>query len=32
MTELLGKALVLALPGVSEGSGERDFSRIGVLW
>ena len=30
--EILGKALVLALPGVSEGSGERDFSRIGVLW
>ena len=30
--EILGKVLFLALPGVTGGSGERDFSRIGVLW
>lgn len=30
--ELLGKALFLVIPGVSEGSGNREFSRIGALW
>lgn len=30
--ELLGKALFLVLPGVTESVGEREFDRIGVLW
>lgn len=30
--ELLGKAIFLAFPGISEETGERDFKRIGVLW
>ena len=30
--EILGKALVIALPGLDEVTGERDFKRIGVLW
>ena len=30
--EIIGKALFLALPGVDEQSGKREFSRIGVLW
>lgn len=30
--ELLGKALFLVLPGVTESVGEREFNRIGVLW
>ncbi len=30
--ELLGKALFLVIPGVSEDSGEREFDRIGALW
>lgn len=30
--ELLGKAIFLALPGPSEDTGKRDFTRIGVLW
>ena len=30
--ELLGKALFLVIPGVTESVGEREFDRIGVLW
>ena len=30
--EILGKALFLALPGVSEDTNKRDLKRIGVLW
>ena len=30
--EILGKALVIALPGPDEVTGKRDFKRIGVLW
>ena len=30
--ELLGKAIFLAIPGLSEESGKRDLNRIGVLW
>ena len=30
--ELLGKALFLVVPGVTEDVGEREFDRIGVLW
>ena len=30
--EILGKALVIALPGSDEITGKRDFKRIGVLW
>ena len=30
--EILGKALFLALPGITEETGKRDFDRIGVLW
>lgn len=30
--EILGKALVLALPGADAVTGKRDFGRIGVLW
>ena len=30
--EILGKALFLAIPGLSENTGERDFDRIGALW
>ena len=30
--EILGKALVIALPGPDDTTGKRDFKRIGVLW
>ncbi|MBQ7329246.1 MAG: signal peptidase I [Oscillospiraceae bacterium] len=30
--EILGKALVIALPGPNEVTKKRDFKRIGVLW
>jgi len=30
--ELLGKALFLVIPGVTEDTNERDYSRIGALW
>ena len=30
--EILGKALVIALPGQDEATGKRNFKRIGVLW
>ena len=30
--EILGKALVIALPGPNEVTQKRDFKRIGVLW
>ena len=30
--EILGKALLLALPGADAVTGKRDFGRIGVLW
>ena len=30
--ELLGKALFLVIPGVTDGVGEREFDRIGALW
>ncbi len=30
--EILGKALLLALPGKSADTGKREFGRIGVLW
>lgn len=30
--ELLGKALFLVVPGVTEDVGEREFDRIGALW
>ena len=30
--EILGKALVIALPGIDETTEKRDFKRMGVLW
>lgn len=30
--EILGKALIIAFPGVDPYSGEREFDRIGALW
>ena len=30
--EILGKALFLAFPGITEDTQKRDFKRIGVLW
>ena len=30
--EILGKVIFLAIPGVNEETGKRDFNRIGVLW
>jgi len=30
--EILGKALLLALPAADAITGKRDFGRIGVLW